>query len=196
MRPNELLPAALRLAVIVTAFAAANAQAQNPCAPKNPCAPVNPCAAAKNPGAAPARIDPRLVTRPAGTTLARGDHAALVKEGERLFNDTRLSGNGMSCQSCHAKGASFNASFAQPYPHRVGMPEQRAGMKQIAMDEMVQFCMVAAMAGKPLPWNSRELAALTAYTGQVQKDFQRTGGPANPCAARNPCAPRNPCAAK
>jgi len=196
MNITQGLRAAARLAFLAAAFAAVSAQAQNPCAPKNPCAGGNPCAMTKNPCAAGMKVDPKLVTRPAGTALARGDQATLVKDGERLFKDARLSSNGTSCQTCHANNASYNASFAQPYPHRVGMPEQRAGLKKVALDEMVQFCKVAAMADRPLAWNSHELAALTAYTAQVQKGFKPMSTAANPCAPKNPCAGNNPCAMK
>jgi cytochrome c len=170
------------------AFAAAlPAQAANPC---NPCAAKNPCAAN-------AKLDPALITRPAGTRLAGGKHEQLAKEGKKLWSDKALSPNGLSCATCHAGNASFSPGFAQPYPHRVAMAEERFGLKQVRRDEMVQGCMVMAMAAKPLPWDSRQLAALTAYVGNVQKTFKPVAASAaNPCAAKNPCAMKNPCAAK
>ncbi|HZY30275.1 MAG TPA: cytochrome C peroxidase [Candidatus Methylomirabilis sp.] len=171
------------------------AEAQNPCATKNPCAVKNPCAnnpcAAKNPCAAANRVNPKLVTRPAGTKRSVGERTELVKLGEGLWSSTRLSTNGLSCQTCHRGNAGFNATFAQPYPHMVAMPKDRAGLKTVHADEMVQFCMVVPMAAKPLPWNSKELAALIAYTVELQKTFRPA---ANPCAMKNPCAPKNPCA--
>jgi len=106
--------------------------------------------------------------RPAGYKSRAGDAAA----GERLFNDTRLSTNGMSCASCHANHASFSDSFAKPYPHTVAMASDQLGIKTIHLDEMVQACMVMPMAAKPLPWNSKELADLTAYMAVVQKTFK------------------------
>ena len=191
MNRNTRPMAAALAGAVAFAVAAPGAAAANPC---------NPCAAkAKNPCAAAAAVDPKLITRPKGTRLYAGDGAELRKEGERLWNDTKLSTNGMSCNTCHQNHGSFNASFARPYPHKVAMAQEKAGLKTIHMDEMVQICMVVPMAAKPLPWDSRELAALTAYTAQVQKDFQRAakaGKTANPCAAKNPCAARNPCAAK
>jgi hypothetical protein len=97
-------------------------------------------------------------------------------------------------------------------------------MARVALDEMVQFCMVVPMASKPLPWESKELAALTMYAQEVQKGFIKAAAAnpcmlkqpatnpcaakaknpcnpcaakaANPCAAQNPCATQNPCAAK
>ena len=174
------------------------AQAQNPCAPNNPCAAKNPCApsnpcAPKNPCAAANKVNPKLVTRPAGSKLFAGERAELIKRGEELWGNARLSTNGLSCQTCHRGNAGFNPTFAQPYPHMVAMPRDRAGLKTIHADEMVQFCMIVPMATKPLPWESKELAALTAYALELQKTFKPS---ANPCAPKNPCAPSNPCAPK
>lgn len=137
----------------------------------------------KNPCAAGAKIDPKMVTRPAGTKLVLTGKGDLVKEGERLWKDTKLSTNGLSCNTCHQSNAAFNATFAKPYPHPVEMPKDRAGLKQVNIDEMVQLCMLIPMAAKPLPWDSKELAALSAYSLQVQKTFK-------PAAAKNPCAPK------
>jgi cytochrome c len=151
----------------------------------------NPCAAGK-PG-----LDPKTFTRPIGYQPVAGD-ATL---GEKLFNDTKLSTNGMSCGTCHQNHASFQPGFAKPYPHLVAMAKEKAGVKTIHLEEMVQACMVMPMAAKPLAWDSRELAALVAYTQNVQKTF-RPGAKmsANPCSAKpaNPCAakPANPCAKK
>jgi cytochrome c len=161
---------AMLASLIGLAFAPA-AYAQNPCA------------------AAPAKVDATLVTRPAGTHLGQGRHAQLAAFGKQLFSDTKLSGNGMSCASCHTGNASFANTFARPYPHFVQMAADRGGFKKIALDEMVQFCMIVPMAAKPLAWDSRELAALTAYTADMQKTFKPVvAARMNPCAGKNPCA--------
>lgn len=180
-----LLLVALGGCVVGTASAAGN-----PCA-KNPCAkPANPCAARSG-------IDPKLITRPAGYKPAAGD----AKLGEKLWNDAKLSTNGMSCNTCHANHRAFQASFAKPYPHLVAMAKDQAGVRAVHLDEMIQACMLMPMAAQPLPWDSKELAGLVAYTQNVQTTF-RPGAkaPANPCSAKpaNPCAakPANPCATK
>lgn len=105
--------------------------------------------------------------RPAGYKPRTGDPVA----GEKLFVDKKLSTNGMSCASCHAD-ASFSDGFSTPYPHKVDMAKDSLGIKTIHLDEMIQACMVMPMAAKPLPWNSKELADLTAYVAQVQKTFK------------------------
>jgi len=120
------------------------------------------------------------------------NHAELVKRGERLWQDPSLSTNGLTCQTCHINHGSFLTTFSQPYPHMVAMAKDRAGLDTIHIDEMVQLCMVVPMAANPLPWNSQELAALSAYSLEVQKTFKPVV--ANPCAAKNPCSATNPCA--
>jgi len=175
-------------------------------ATKNPCAAgkaVNPCTPkAANPCAAASQVDPKLVLRPKGTKLMQGNRAELVTEGEKLFHNPKLSTNGMSCNSCHENVGGFMPSFAKPYPHEVAMAKEKGGVTKVHLDEMVQFCMVVPMEARPLPWNSQELAALTAYTAELQKSFQaQAAKAANPCAAKtgsNPCAPKgmNPCAPK
>lgn len=202
MDHRRLIPAAILAAALSAAGGAPSAQAANPCAPKaaNPCAakPMNPCAAKPaNPCAAKAAGMPEVL-RPKGTKLATGDHKQLIKQGEALFKDTKLSTNGMSCNSCHADFAAFLPTFAEPFPHEVAMAKDQ-GISKIALDEMIQLCMVVPMEAKPLKWDSKELAALTAYTGELQKQYRKQVA-ANPCAAKpaNPCAakPANPCAAK
>ncbi|MBU0621197.1 MAG: cytochrome C peroxidase [Gammaproteobacteria bacterium] len=160
----------------------------NPCAAKNPCAATNPCAAAM------VKMDIKGVMRPANYRPYRGKQADLIARGKQLFGDTALSSNGLSCNTCHNNNnnGAFQDSFAQPYPHRVQMTHERANVKAVHLDEMVQFCMVVPMAAKPLPWSGKDLAALTAYTASLQKGFMAG---VNPCAAKNPCAARNPCAA-
>lgn len=118
-------------------------------------------------GESPAAVS-SATTRPAGYQPLEGD----AKLGERLWKSTKLSSNGMSCNTCHAKHGAFQATFAQPYPHMVQMAKDQLGQKVVHLDEMIQACMVMPMEAKPLPWNSKELAALVAYTRLEQKSFQ------------------------
>lgn len=108
------------------------------------------------------------VTRPTGYKPIAGD----AKLGAQLWKDTKLSTNGMSCNSCHANHGAFQSSFAQPYPHSVQMAQAQLGLPSVHLDEMVQACMVMPMAAKPLLWNSKELAALVTYARQEQKSFR------------------------
>lgn len=169
----------------------------NPCGgnPCNPCGgnPCNPCGGNPCGGAA---TDSSRFLQPAGTQVDTSD-PSLLAEGEALWNDKALSGTGaLACATCHVGGTSqMNADFAKPYPHKVAMPRQAAGVDQVNAAEMVQFCMLTPMTNDALPWGSRQLAALTAYVEHLQEGFDPTtasAGGANPC---NPCGgnPCNPC---
>ncbi|MFU8814395.1 MAG: c-type cytochrome [Pseudomonadales bacterium] len=109
------------------------------------------------------------VTRPEGTEPYQGDRQELVAYGEELWNDPSLSGNGKaSCASCHRGNTRmFKKTFLEPYPHEVRMPQRRSKLDSVTAEEMVQFCMVVPMKTDVLPWDSKELAALTAYTVDV-----------------------------
>jgi cytochrome c len=169
-------------------MAAANPCAANPCA-ANPCA-ANPCAASDLPVDAIRQGDREL-----------NDHGMtwddLAARGAELWTDKSLSSTGAtSCSTCHSGDgtAMMNASFADPYPHRVAMAKDRAGLEMVTAAEMVQLCMAIPMAAEPLDYESVELAALTAKVMDLQKSFDPSkAGEMNPCAA-NPCA-ANPCAA-
>ncbi len=118
------------------------------------------------------RVDPNTVQRPTDyTALQATDEKELKAEGEKLFDSLKLSENGLTCKSCHFKLEAYDESFKSPYPHPVGMAKRRAGLEQVHADEMVQLCLVVTMDSQPLPWDSRELAALTAYVLQQQVDF-------------------------
>jgi cytochrome c len=140
-------------------------------------------------------VDPNTVTRPKGTKPYQGDQVALLSEGKALWNSKAISrNNSVSCSSCHQNGTTMlHPDFAKPYPHFVQMVADNNGMKSITLEELVQFCMIKPMQSKPFAWDSRQLAALTAYTAMLQKEFKPVGNAVNPCAARNPCAPKNPC---
>ncbi len=167
--------------------------AMNPYAAKNPCAAMNPCAG--NPCAAGGKVDPKMVTRPAGTRPYQGNQAALLAEGNALWNSKEISrNNSVACSSCHQDGtAMLQPAFAKPYPHFVKMVADDNGMQLITLEGMVQYCMIKPMQSKPFSWDSRQLAALTAYTAVLQRKFNPVANAVNPCAARNPCAPKNPC---
>lgn len=116
-------------------------------------------------------VDPVLVQRPAGVAAFEGDAVELAAAGEELWNDTSLGTAGVSCATCHVGGAQFKDSFKQPYPHRVAMAKSMADLDSIDGEQMVQFCMIVPMKGEPLAWDSRELAALTAYVEIEQRNF-------------------------
>ncbi len=116
------------------------------------------------------------IARPASfTKLYDGSPVEeLIAYGKELYDDRTLAPNGLTCNDCHAKSRGYKKSFAQPFPHPSRMAKARAGIKRdIYADEGVQMCMVIPMAAEPLPWDSKELAALAAHVLEVDQPFYR-----------------------
>ena len=118
-------------------------------------------------------VKPTDVVRPAGMAAATAARSELLTRGKELFSDTKLSSNEMSCASCHTGFEAYNPTFRQPYPHFVQMAKDLGGLDSVNAETMVQFCMVVPMAAKPLPWDSKDLAALTAYVEAQQSAFSK-----------------------
>ncbi len=124
-----------------------------------------------------AGVDSALIIRPKGTTafaVEKADSAALLARGEQLWNDKSLSKKGKTaCSSCHKTSTKmFKTTFLESYPHNVKMASKKAKLDSITAEGMVQFCMVVPMKNEPLPWDSEDLAALTAYTeGVIQQQY-------------------------
>ena len=117
-------------------------------------------------------VDSELVTRPSATAPYSNQEENLITLGQKLWSDTSLSSNGaVSCNTCHVGNAGFKDTFKNPYPHYVQMAKAKSGLESITAEQMVQFCMVVPMKTDPLPWNSKTLAALTAYTEKLRADF-------------------------
>ena len=176
-----------------------DARTLNPCKAKtlNPCdaKTLNPCAAKEAGGGNPcgikrlsanpcggASVDPKLVVQGSRKLAGNAD----LKLGKKLWDDRTLGKSGLACSSCHVDSYMLmNPTFKQPYPHRVEMPYEQAGLGEVNAAEMVQFCMVVPMASEPLAWSSAELASLAAFVESLQDGYRPTGGGAmNPCGGR------------
>ena len=120
-----------------------------------------------------AGLDPDSISQGDNKATYQGDRAELVAEGKRLWNDPSIGNSGLSCQACHMNGAQFKKTFLDDYPHKVRMAKGMAGLPEVTTEQMVQLCMVVPMKGEPLPWDSKELAALTAYTEDVAQPEYR-----------------------
>lgn len=111
------------------------------------------------------------LTQPEGWSLPEGDRAALAARGAELFADPSIGESGSSCATCHEDFANYNETFREPYPHFVAMGKNMFEMDEVTAAEMVQLCMVVPMGTDPLPWDSDELAALTAYVEDERERF-------------------------
>ncbi|MBM3609037.1 MAG: hypothetical protein FJX29_11415 [Alphaproteobacteria bacterium] len=119
-------------------------------------------------------IKPEQIVRPANAPAApKIPLADLLKRGEVLFSDKRLSKNDQSCATCHANYEGYNDTFKQAYPHPVAMTTDMLKLGPVNAETMVQFCLMAPMEAPPLAWGSPDLAALTAYVEKVREEYAK-----------------------
>ncbi len=101
--------------------------------------------------------------------------AKSVANGMKLFNDTSLGTSGLTCNSCHMGGGMKEGkmgdkvipawdNLAPKYPKYFKMAE-----RVYTLDQVVQFCIVNPLKGKPLAWDDQKLTDLTAYCASVKK---------------------------
>lgn len=88
-----------------------------------------------------------------------------------LFDDPSIGESGSACTTCHTDFENDNDTFLQPYPHGVAMGRSIFGMDEVTAVELVQLCMVVPMATTAYPWDSDDLAALTAHVEDEQERF-------------------------
>jgi len=93
--------------------------------------------------------------------------------GKDLFMDTLLGTNGMSCNSCHVEGGTEAGKMGDmeipPFAHvakKYPMYFKMAG-KVMTLDQVINFCIVTPMEGKPLAWDDQRVADLAVYISWV-----------------------------
>lgn len=100
--------------------------------------------------------------------------AKSVENGKSLFNDTTLGTSGMTCNSCHMEGGtkagkmgdmavSAFDNLAAKHPKFF-----RMARKVMTLDQVVNWCIMMPLKGKPLAWDDQKLTDLTAYCASVE----------------------------
>jgi len=97
-----------------------------------------------------------------------------VARGEALFNDTTLGTTGMTCNSCHMEGGTKEGKMgdmttsafddlAAKYPKYFMMAK-----RVMTLDQVVTFCIITPLKGKPPAWDDQKVTDLTAYVASVK----------------------------
>lgn len=109
------------------------------------------------------------------TNLPPGAQSDLVRQGKLIFDETpkyasAYVGNRLACSDCHLK--SGTAAYSAPMIDVANIfPRfnKRAG-RVISMQERFQQCFTRSENGRPLPNDSAEMKALTAYVDWLSHD--------------------------
>lgn len=107
--------------------------------------------------------------------------AESVENGKKLFNDKALGESGMTCNSCHMEGGTKDGKMgdksvpafdklAAKYPKFFMMAN-----RVMTLDQVVNWCIMNPMQGKPLAWDDQKLTDLTAYCASVKPMEKKKG---------------------
>ncbi|MDH5406738.1 MAG: hypothetical protein OEX80_09380 [Candidatus Aminicenantes bacterium] len=97
-----------------------------------------------------------------------------VERGKVLFMDATLGTSGMSCNSCHPEGGTKEGKMGEktimPFDNLAAKyPKYITSAKRVmTLDQMINWCIVKAMKGEALAWDSQKLTDLTAYVASVK----------------------------
>jgi cytochrome c len=93
-----------------------------------------------------------------------GEIEDAVARGSKLFADTSLGTNGMSCNSCHTNMGKGDSPLAgrTPFPKVFSMAK-----KVLTLDQTVQNCLMGALKGKALAWDDPKLTDLVTYVDSL-----------------------------
>lgn len=116
-----------------------------------------------------------------------GSQQGTVEKGKELFNSTKLSTNGQSCNSCHPGGGTTGGMvqtpmkseltgkpYDLPVPSLVGAAATFPKFKVpngrvVGLREMNNNCVMMFLGAKPLPLGSEEAIALADYVTTLSK---------------------------
>ena len=86
----------------------------------------------------------------------------LVKEGEKNFNDERLSKNGLACGQCHMDGENTHPESYPKFKNQL--------WEVVNIGQMINWCIVNPLKGKALELDSKKMLSLISYL-----TYQRRG---------------------
>lgn len=80
---------------------------------------------------------------------------AVVAEGEALFHSSKLGNNTVSCDQCHPNATNTHPETYPKFQKQIG--------KVVTLFEMINWCLINPLEGKPLAADDPKMTALQAY---------------------------------
>lgn len=102
---------------------------------------------------------------------SKAELAKSVERGKALFSDKSVGTNGMTCNTCHPEGGTKDAGNVKAFDNLAcKYPAYWEGMSNTVMTltQVVQWCIVNPLKGKPLAWDDPKLTDLTAYCASIK----------------------------
>ncbi len=93
--------------------------------------------------------------------LWQNQYQAAVKKGRQIFTDPGLGTNGVVCAQCHPNAANTHPETYPKFQKQLG--------KVATMAEMINFCIMNPLEGKPLALDDPRMIAIQAYITEERR---------------------------
>ena len=93
--------------------------------------------------------------------LWQSQYQAAVKKGRQVFTDPGLGTNGVVCAQCHPNAANTHPETYPKFQKQLG--------KVATMAEMINFCIMNPLEGKPLALDDPRMIAIQAYITEERR---------------------------
>jgi cytochrome c len=85
----------------------------------------------------------------------QGEFMSVVEQGRELWVSPELGTNGVACAQCHPNAANTHPETYPKFQQQLG--------KVIALREMINWCLMQPLEGKPLKLDDPKMVAIEAY---------------------------------
>ncbi|UCN00193.1 hypothetical protein LCX93_11830 [Sulfurimonas sp. SWIR-19] len=83
------------------------------------------------------------------------EYKSVVKEGRKVFTDTKLGTNTVTCNECHPNASNTHPETYPKFQKQLG--------KVATMGEMINWCIANPLEGKKMALDNPKMTALIAY---------------------------------
>lgn len=100
--------------------------------------------------------------------LWTSEYNAVVAEGRKVFTDPELGSNGVVCAQCHPNAANTHPETYPKFQKQLG--------KVAVMWEMINWCILNPLEGKPLAADDPDMIAMQAYIHHERRGVKMEPG--------------------
>ncbi len=100
--------------------------------------------------------------------LWKSEYLSVVKEGRKVFTDTKLGTNTVTCNECHPNAASTHPETYPKFQKQLG--------KVATIGEMINWCIANPLEGKKIALDDPRMTALISYITYERRDVKLAPG--------------------
>ena len=96
------------------------------------------------------------------------EYMSVVKKGRQLWVSPELGTNGVACAQCHPNAANTHPETYPKFQQQLG--------RVIALRDMINWCILNPLEGKPLPLDDPRMIAVEAYIAHERSGVKMAPG--------------------